>query len=86
MDDAILNYFCFPEQGVCVAVGNYDILLFNPHKLHCVSSRKDPSNDKANDIYYVSFYLKIDVVGGHDNSLVLAVKQEKIANTMSNIN
>jgi hypothetical protein len=55
MDDAILNYFCFPEQGVCVALRNYDILLFNPQKIHCVSSRKYPSNDKANDISCVSF-------------------------------
>jgi hypothetical protein len=40
MNDKILNYFCFPEQGVCVALRNYAILLFNPQKLHCVSSRK----------------------------------------------
>lgn len=82
MDDAILNYFCFPEQGVCVALRNYDILLFNPQKMHCVSSRKDPSNDKANDIYCVSFYLKTAVVGGNDNTLDLTVEQEKIVNTM----
>jgi hypothetical protein len=47
IDDAILNYFCFPEQGVCVTLRNYDILLFNPQKMHCVYSRKYPSNDKA---------------------------------------
>jgi hypothetical protein len=86
MDDAILNYFCFPEQGVCVSLRNYDILLFNPQKMHCVSSRKDSSNDKANDMYCVSFYLKTAVVGGNDNIFELTVDQEKIVNTMLNRN
>jgi hypothetical protein len=84
MDDAIINYFCFPEQGVCVALIIYDILLFNPQKLHCVSSRKDPSNDKSNNIYCVSFYLNTAIVGGNDNSLDFTVEEEKIANTMLN--
>jgi hypothetical protein len=79
------NNFCFPEQGGCVALINYDILLFNPQKLHCVSSSKDPPDDKEN-IYCVSFYLKTAVVGGNDNSLELTVDQEKIANTMLNRN
>jgi hypothetical protein len=76
----------FPEQGVCFALRNYDILLSNPQKIHCVSFRKDPSNDKANDFYCVSLYLKTAVVGGNDNSLELTVEQEKIVNTMLNIN
>jgi hypothetical protein len=71
---------------VCVALRNYDILLFNPQKIHCVSSRKDPSNVNANDIYCVSFYSKTAIVGGNDNSLDLTVEQEKIENTMLNRN
>jgi hypothetical protein len=73
--------FVFQNKG-CAALRNYNILLFNLQKLHCVSSRKDPSNDKANDIYCVSFYLKTAVVGGNDNTLDLTVEQEKIENTM----
>jgi hypothetical protein len=83
MNDDILNYF-FSEQGVCVVLRNYDILLFNTQKLHCVSYRKNPSNNKSNDICCVSFYLKTDVVGGNENSLDLTVEQVKIAQTMLN--
>jgi hypothetical protein len=32
MNDESINYFCFPEKGVFLALGNYDVLLFNPHK------------------------------------------------------
>jgi hypothetical protein len=74
----------FPEKGVFVALTNYDILFFNPQKLHCVASRKNTSNDKSNDIYCVSFYLKTAVVGGNDNNLDLTVEQVKIAQTMLN--
>jgi hypothetical protein len=85
MNDDILNYF-FSKKRLCVALRNYDILLFNPQKLHCVSSWENPSNEKSNDMYCVSFYLKTAMVGGNSNSLGLTVEQVKIVHTMLNKN
>lgn len=36
----ILNYFCFPAHGSCVAMRAGDVLLCNACVYHCVSSMK----------------------------------------------
>jgi hypothetical protein len=85
MNDGILNSFCFLEQLVYLALINYDILLFNPQKLHCVSSCKNPPNVQSNDVYCVSFYLKTVIVGGNNNNFDLTVEQGKRARSMLNL-
>jgi hypothetical protein len=64
MEDPIVQYFVFPEDGVAVALRAGDILLFNPSIPHCISSRCYYKHD----ILACSFYLKARLVGGHDNS------------------
>ena len=63
----ISNYFCFPQQGVSVALRPGDLLLFNPHVYHSVSSRST-----KNDVYCISFYMKIAYIGGNDNKQQLS--------------
>lgn len=76
IDAPICNYFCFPEQGVCVALRSGDVLLFNPLVHHCVSSRSDTSKD----MFCLSMYLKTAVVGGNDNGNDSNGKQDKPLN------
>ena len=66
MDAEICNFFCFPEQGIAVALRPGDMLLFNPKYHHCLSSRT--KEYKSNDVFCLSLYLKTAVVGGNDNS------------------
>jgi hypothetical protein len=58
-----LAFMCFPKQGVSAAIRDGDILLFNPLVPHCVSSRTTDI-----DVAFITFYLKTNIVGGHDNS------------------
>lgn len=67
MSDEICNYFCFPEQGLAVAMRPGDLLIFDPTVPHCVSSRACDC-----DVQCMSFYLKTAVVGGNDNSQQLS--------------
>jgi hypothetical protein len=46
MDDAILDYFCFSEKGLCVALRSYDILLFNPQKITVFLPGKIPQTTR----------------------------------------
>jgi hypothetical protein len=63
-DGEIVNYFCFPTYGFCIALRPGDALIFNALVDHCASSICQ-SNTKA---YGVSLYLKTAVVAGNDNS------------------
>ena len=65
MDDEIVTYFVFPEQGVAVSLRPGDIMMFNPQVYHCLSSCA-----KCNrDVFGCSMYLKTAVAGGNDNGL-----------------
>ena len=63
-DDKIICYFAFPRIGVAVALRPGDFLLFNPQEPHSVSSRCN----REDDIFIISSYLKMAVVGLNDNS------------------
>ncbi len=63
-DDRIVCYFVFPQIGIGVALQPGDILMFNPQGPHCISLRYN-TND---NIYCISSYLKIRVVGLNYNS------------------
>ena len=71
MDSEVLCYFCFPDQGVAVALRHGDVLLFNPLVPHCISSKR-----VKHDIFCASIYLKSKFVGGNDNSLDFTQEQE----------
>ncbi len=64
VNDRISCYFAFPRIGTAVALRPGDLLLFNPQKLHSISSCCKSSNK----IFYISSYLKTGVVGLNDNS------------------
>ena len=63
--DKVMCYFAFPRIGVAVALQPGDFILFNPHELHSISSR---CRREDKDIYVITSYLKMAVVGLHDNS------------------
>ncbi len=63
MDVAV--YFCFPEQGIAVALRPGDILFFNPLHHHCLSQRT--SEYRNEEVYVTSFYVKSSEMGGNDN-------------------
>jgi hypothetical protein len=63
-NDEILNYFCFPTKGFCVAMRTGDILLFNALVDHCASS----VCKETTELYGVSLYLKTAVVAGNNNN------------------
>jgi hypothetical protein len=63
LDENICSYMVFPSLGVSVAIRPGDVLLFNPTVWHCISSRTE---DQKDDYYPVSFYLKTEVVTGHN--------------------
>ena len=59
-----MNYFCFPEYGVCVPLRCGDVFVFNPQVEHCLSSRAKPEVD----VVCMALYVKSSVVNGNDNS------------------
>ena len=63
--DKVIRYFAFPRIGVAVALWPGDFLLFNPHEPHFISSHCRREDE---DVYVISSYLKMAVVGLHDNS------------------
>ena len=64
IDDKVICYFAFPRIGVAVALWPGDFLLFNPNEPHSISSRCS----REDDIFIISSYLKMAVVGLNDNS------------------
>ena len=64
MDDKVICYFAFPRIGVAVALRPGDFLLFNPNEPHSISS----CCNREDDVYIISSYLKMAVVGLNDNS------------------
>ena len=73
LNDRVICYFCFPRLGVAVALRPGDILVFNAHEPHCISSRCD----KNDTLYVCSLYHKTSIVGLNDNSLILTESQNK---------
>ena len=71
LDAEVSSYFAFPEQGITVALRPGDMLIFNPPYQHCVSSRSSAFENK--DVFCLSLYLKMAIIGGNDNG---ATKQE----------
>ena len=75
----VCKYFCFPSQGLAVALWPYDMLIFNARQRHCVSSITDYYVDEKRDIYCLSFYLKSNVIEGNDNSELCTPLQNQLA-------
>ena len=75
----VCKYFCFPSQGLAVALRPYDVLIFNAREKHCVSSLTDSYVKAQRDIYCLSFYLKSNAIGGNDNSDPCTLRQEQLA-------
>jgi hypothetical protein len=61
--DEVLAYFCFPTEGVSVAMWNGSVVLFNPQTPHCISSPCKPHLEA----FSLSAYLKSLVVSGNSN-------------------
>ena len=66
LDDEVVQYFVFPNTGVSVALRPGDVLLFNPIKYHCLSTKTSAYQQKH--VYVTSLYLKTAIVGGNDNT------------------
>ncbi len=64
IDDKVICYFAFPRIGVAVALWPGDFHLFNPNEPHSISS----CCSREDDIFIISSYLKMAVVGLNDNS------------------
>jgi hypothetical protein len=62
--DEIMAYFCFPTEGISVALRNGNVLLFNPKIPHCLSSPCKPHLQA----FSLSAYLKSLVVSGNSNN------------------
>jgi hypothetical protein len=64
INDKVICYFAFPRIGSAVALRPGDFLLFNPLEPHSISSRCR----REDEIFIISSYLKMAVVGLNDNS------------------
>jgi hypothetical protein len=64
VDDRILCYFAFPRVVAAVALQPGDFPLFNPQEPHSISSHCE----SGDEIFCISSYLKMRVVGRNDNS------------------
>ncbi len=64
-DAPVACYFVFGEVGKAVALRPGDVLIFNTQKVHSVSRRTDPYDDK--EIICVSYYTKTAVAAGNSN-------------------
>jgi hypothetical protein len=60
----VICYFAFPRIATAVALWPGDFLLFNPQEPHSISSRCR----REDEIFIISSYLKMAVVGLNDNS------------------
>ncbi len=60
----VICYFAFPRIATAVALWPGDFLLFNPQEPHSISSRCR----REDEIFIISSYLKMAVVGKNDNS------------------
>ncbi len=67
VDNKILCYFAFPRIGMAVALWPGDFLLFNPQEPHSISSHCRSEDE----IFCISSYLKMGVVGLNDNSNII---------------
>lgn len=74
MDQEVAMYFCFPTEGVAVALRPGDVLMFNPVFYHCASQRCDFY--KLEDIFLTSLYLKNKQLSRNENELLLTTKSE----------
>ena len=72
LDDPIVQYFCFPEYGVKVAMRPGDKLVFNPQVLHCLASPPFPGYG----VYSISLYTKSAVIGGNDKNKQLSMEEK----------
>lgn len=61
--DEVLGYFCFPTEGISVAMRNGNVVIFNPKIPHCLSSPCKPSLEA----FCLSAYVKSLVVSGNSN-------------------
>jgi len=73
MEAEVVQYFCFPEYGYCVALRPGDILLFNPQISHCLSEKTPFYSDVR--VHVTTLYLKTALVGGRNNLLPLTAEQ-----------
>ena len=71
--DTIVQYFCFPEYGLAMAMRVEDILFFNANAYHCLSIKTNMFKDI--DVHVSTFYLKTAHVGMNDNSILLTENQ-----------
>lgn len=63
-DAEIVHYFCFPSLRVAVPLCPGDILIFNPHVHHCLSSKTSAySQDR---VHVSTFYVKTRHISGND--------------------
>lgn len=62
-----IGYFCFPDQGACVALRPGDILIFNAQKYNHCNSSPVPINCVEEPVYNISLYLKTAVMAGNSN-------------------
>ena len=56
MNDHVVQYFCFPTYGFCVAMKPGDVIIFNPNIYHCLS-KKTKYYDNI-DVYPATMYMK----------------------------
>ena len=61
-ENEVISYFCFRREGVSVGLRNGDIIIFNPQKEHCMSTRTDSDRD----MIAMALYMKTAVVGMND--------------------
>jgi hypothetical protein len=78
MNQEVALYFCFPTEGVAVALRPGDVLFFNPVYYHCASQRCEFY--KNEEIFLTSLYMKNKQLSSHDNDIKLTPKSEWFSN------
>ena len=80
MNQEVAMYFCFPTEGVAVALRPGDVLMFNPVFYHCASQRCEFY--KMEDIFLTSLYLKNKQLSRNENKILLTTKTEWFSETL----
>ena len=76
LNDEVVSHFCFLRLGLAVPLRPGDVIVFNSHKPHCLSSR----SNKNDDIIGLSIYVKTKICGLNNEKIPLTKEQVYLSN------
>ena len=81
-DDNIVLYFAFPKLNIVIPLRPGDVLFFNLHKEHCVSS----CCSNTENVYCIALYVKSNLLGKNGNTLPLSQNMDALLHAYNELN